>query len=50
MKQGIFEIISNREIAPITFEMVLKGDCSAITAPGHFINIQLDGFYLRRRN
>ena len=48
MKQGIFEIISNRELAPNTFEMVLKGDCSAITAPGQFINIQLDGFYLRR--
>ena len=48
MKQGIFEIISNRELAPNTFEMVLKGDCSAITAPGQFINIKLDGFYLRR--
>lgn len=48
MKQGIFEIVSNRELAPATFEMVLAGDCSAITAPGQFINIQLDGFYLRR--
>jgi len=48
MKQGIFEIVSNRELAPNTFEMVLSGDCSAITAPGQFINIQLDGFYLRR--
>lgn len=48
MKQGIFEIISNRELAPNTFEMVLAGDCSAITAPGQFVNIQLDGFFLRR--
>ena len=48
MKQGIFEIISNRELAPNTFEMVIAGDCSAITAPGQFVNIQLDGFFLRR--
>lgn len=48
MKQGIFEIISNRELAPNTYEMVISGDCSAITAPGQFVNIQLDGFFLRR--
>ena len=28
--------------------MVLRGDVSAITAPGQFVNIQLDGLYLRR--
>ena len=28
--------------------MTLRGDTSAITAPGQFINIQLDGLYLRR--
>ena len=28
--------------------MVLAGDTSAITAPGQFINIKLDGFFLRR--
>ena len=28
--------------------MVLRGDTSAITAPGQFVNIQLDGLYLRR--
>ena len=48
MKQSIFEIISNREIAPRTWEMVLAGDVSDITAPGQFVNIKLDGFYLRR--
>ena len=28
--------------------MVLSGDISDITAPGQFVNIKLDGFYLRR--
>lgn len=28
--------------------MTLRGDTSAITAPGQFVNIQLDGLYLRR--
>ena len=48
MKQSVFEIISNREIAPRTWEMVLGGDTSDITAPGQFVNIKLEGFYLRR--
>lgn len=30
------------------FAMTLGGDCSRISAPGQFINIRLDGFYLRR--
>ena len=28
--------------------MRLGGDCSAITRPGQFVNIALDGLYLRR--
>lgn len=48
MKQSIFEIISNKKIADITYEMVLGGDCSDITRPGQFVNIKLDGFFLRR--
>ena len=48
MKTGIFELISNKKIAKNTYEWVLSGDTSDITAPGQFVNIQLDGFYLRR--
>ena len=48
MKQSIFTVISNRKVAKNTFEMKLSGDISDITAPGQFVNIQLDGFYLRR--
>ncbi len=47
-KQGIFEIKENIKIAKDVFKMVLVGDTSAITAPGQFINIKLDGFFLRR--
>ncbi len=48
MKQSLFEIKSNKKIAKDIFEMVLLGDTSEITAPGQFINIKLDGFFLRR--
>ena len=37
-----------REIAEDTFEAILEGDVSDITAPGQFINIKLDGYFLRR--
>lgn len=48
MKQGVFEVLSVGEIAKNTHEMVLSGDTSAITAPGQFVNVKLDGLYLRR--
>lgn len=48
MKQGIFEIIGNRKIANSVYEIKLVGDTSAITAPGQFVNIRLEGFFLRR--
>ncbi len=48
MKQGIFRITSNKKIASDIFKMTLAGDTSAITAPGQFVNIKLDGFFLRR--
>lgn len=48
MTQQLFTVLSNRPIAKNTYHMVLRGDTSAITAPGQFINIRLDGFYLRR--
>ena len=48
MKDILFTIKENRQIAPQTFQMVLEGDCSQITSPGQFVNIHLPGFYLRR--
>ena len=48
MKQGIFQITKNVKIAKNTYLMVLKGDIGDITASGQFINIKLDGLFLRR--
>ncbi len=48
MKQSIFEVKANTKIAENTYKMVLGGDCSGITASGQFVNIKLDGFFLRR--
>ena len=48
MKQGIFTITDNVPLTAAVYKMRLNGDTSAITAPGQFVNIRLDGFYLRR--
>ncbi len=48
MKQGIFEIIDNIPIAKSVYKMRLSGDISEIQRPGQFINIRLEGKYLRR--
>ena len=48
MKQGLFEIVSNIALTDSVYKMVLQGDTSAITASGQFVNIKLDGLYLRR--
>ncbi len=48
MKQTVFTIESNEKIAKDVYLMVLSGDTSHITAPGQFVNIKLEGFYLRR--
>ncbi len=48
MKQGLFDIIENEKLTENVYRMKLKGDVSDITREGQFINIQLDGLYLRR--
>ena len=48
MKEEIFKINSNVLIARNTYEMELLGDTSEIVRPGQFVNIKLDGFFLRR--
>ena len=42
MKDSLFEIVSNRQIAKNTYEMVISGDISDITAPGQFVNLKLE--------
>lgn len=48
MKQSIFTIKSNQKIAKDVYRMELLGDVSQITAPGQFVNVRLDGAFLRR--
>ena len=48
MKQSIFEIIENTALTSSVYRMRLAGDTSAITAPGQFVNIKLEGKFLRR--
>ncbi len=48
MKQTSYIILENKPLTINVFRMMLRGDTSPIIAPGQFINIQLDGLYLRR--
>lgn len=47
MLQSLFTVVKNRKIADNTYEMVLSGNTAELKAGG-FVNIKLDGFYLRR--
>ena len=48
MKQSLFRITENIHLTDNVMKMTLSGDTSAIERPGQFVNIQIDGLYLRR--
>jgi dihydroorotate dehydrogenase electron transfer subunit len=48
MKQSIFTIKENVALTSSVYKMTLVGDVSEITKPGQFVNIKLDGLFLRR--
>ncbi len=48
MRQLLFEIKENIPLTKDIMKMTLLGDTSDITKPGQFVNIKLDGLYLRR--
>ncbi|MBR4206906.1 MAG: dihydroorotate dehydrogenase electron transfer subunit [Clostridia bacterium] len=48
MKQEKLTVLSNRPLTKGVYEMKLAGDTSAFSRPGQFLNIALEGFYLRR--
>ena len=48
MKQGIFTVAENKPLTAKVSRLVLKGDVSAIERPGQFVQLRLDGLYLRR--
>ena len=48
MKQTIFTIKENKALTSSVYKMLLVGDTSDITNCGQFVNIQIDGLFLRR--
>ena len=48
MKQSIFTIKENVALTSSVYKMTLVGDVSEITKPGQFVNVKLDGLFLRR--
>ena len=47
-KQGIYKIVDNKALTRDVWRMVLQGDTQWITRPGQFVNIEIEGLYLRR--
>ena len=47
MKDIVFELKGSEKIAKNTYKWILSGNTEGIR-PGQFVNIKLDGFYLRR--
>ncbi len=47
-QNAVYTLEYNQNIARDTFLMRLSGPTEAFTAPGQFVNIHIDGFYLRR--
>ena len=47
MKNSVFTIIKNDKLTSNVYIMTLKGDCEGIRC-GQFVNIKLEGLYLRR--
>lgn len=48
MKQVDFKIINNAPLTDNVYRIILQGDTSDITASGQFVNIRIDGLFLRR--
>lgn len=48
MKKDIFRIVSNEPLTASVLRMTLAGNTQVITAPGQFVNIAIDGLFLRR--
>ncbi len=48
MKQEFLTVTENVALTNDVYRMVLQGNTTAITAPGQFVNLKIDGTYLRR--
>ena len=48
MKQGIYKVLKNEQLTQSVYRMILEGDTSALVRPGQFVNLTVEGCYLRR--
>ena len=48
MNDTCMKVLQNRPLTADVRELILQGDTAAITRPGQFVNLKLDGCYLRR--
>ncbi|MGM9644405.1 MAG: dihydroorotate dehydrogenase electron transfer subunit [Eubacteriales bacterium] len=48
MRQSVFTVIENTPLTGNVYKMLLKGDTQEITNCGQFVNVKLDGLFLRR--
>ena len=48
MKKVILKVAQTEALTSNVYKTVFEGDVSGITAPGQFVNVQIDGLYLRR--
>ena len=48
MDQQFCTILENRPLTDLVWTMKLRAHTKSITAPGQFVNLKLDGLYLRR--
>ena len=48
MKQNLFTIIENSPLTAKVSRLRLRGDTSAIEGPGQFVDLKLEGLFLRR--
>ena len=48
MRDSIFTVAAQRRLTDNVYELKLTGDTSHVTRPGQFVNLRLEGLYLRR--
>jgi len=48
MKESVFTISENKRLTDRVFRLRLDGDTGAMERPGQFIDIKIEGFFLRR--
>ena len=48
MEKALYTILSNQQIATGTFRMRLAGPTGSLRRAGQFVDVAIDGFYLRR--